>query len=402
MIPLTHINAMQFQGEDLSETLGFAQLFAGIDGHIATLPEIISARAATPLENLIWNRYYTSVSSEYFGLSRGGNPIVIVAHGNSPLNSIQNIEAAYTPVGDSVKAGYITQEAFRNLENGGYGDVEIVDFAKVRRAYKGSWSEAVTARQATRDPLIKARCGPDWQNVIEKLEMATRQEGGGKGNYILTIESETPYDYWHTSRQDERPRGNLLSTSSTHNMHSRGQVFVSFNVKTHDYTDSMRFAGIRQGGCLTELHRGPELLSSHSEQLLRPYDRQTVLPRLMTLKQFDTGWFSCRSKEGNGMDTGWPEHPVSNMTILGVPGMVAAPYSPFFKYDVAAVIWEAPDEANAYYLGEPQRTTVDDEPVIVAPVHYCHVEVDTTKMCVTKEELDGNFELQMLLLERLS
>lgn len=57
MVPLPQVHAMQFQGEDLSETLGFAQLFAGIDGHIATLPEIITARANAPLDSLVWNRY---------------------------------------------------------------------------------------------------------------------------------------------------------------------------------------------------------------------------------------------------------------------------------------------------------------------------------------------------------
>jgi hypothetical protein len=86
--------------------------------------------------------------------------------------------------------------------------------------------------------------------------------------------------------------------------------------------------------------------------------------------------------------------------VVGKPGKLIAPYSPFFKYDAAEVIWGAPDEANAYYLGEPKHTVIDDKDVIEAPVHYCHVEVDTTKMCVTEEELDNDFELQMLLLEQ--
>lgn len=404
MAPLPHINAMQFQGEEFSETLAFAQLFAGIDGHIATMPEIITARANAPLDSLVWSRYYTTVSSEFFGLSRSGSEIVVVAHGSGPLQNIAGLNIAYSPIyGRGQDDGYITPKMLRSLENGDYGEVEIVDFASVQQVYEHSWSrhQFATMEHAAQDPLLKARCGPDWLAVLEKLHHATRQDFGGIDDKILTAENGVPYGYWHSEHRQSMAIGNLLSTSSVCNMHAAGQKFVNFSVKTHGRTDSTRFVGIRQGADLAELHRGPELLHDHTEQLLRPYDRQTVLPRLMTLKQFESGWFSCRPKEGNSVDTGWPEHPViGDVTLLGKPGKVTAPYSPFFKYDVAAVIWEAPDEANAYYLGEPQRTTIDGSPVIEALVHYCRVEVDTTKMCVTKEELDGNFELQMLLLEQ--
>lgn len=402
MVPLPHVHAMQFRGEDLSETLGFAQLFAGIDGHIATLPEIITARANAPLDSLVWNRYYTTVSSEFFAVSKGGSELVIVAHGTGPLQSIAALKLAYSPVyGRGQNEGYITPKMFTRLENGDYGDVEIIDFAHVRRAYENEWDQFMVYEQAEQDVLLKARCGPDLVAVLDKLEQATYREHGGRLGEILTIENESPYGYWHREQRRSLAFGNLLSTSSTHNVSYSGRTFASFNVKTHGRTDSTRFVGVRHGQDLASLHHGPELLANQADQLLRPYDRQTVLPRLMTLKQFGTGWFSCRPKEGAALDTGWPEHPVSDLTVVDKPGKVTAPYGPFFKYDVAAVIWEAPDEANAYYLGEPVCTTTDGEAILEAPVHYCHVKVDTTKMCVTKDELSGNFELQMLLLEQL-
>lgn len=401
MVPLPHVNAMQFYGEDLSKALGFAQLFAGIDGHIATLPEIITARANAPLDSLVWNRYYTTVSSEFFGLSQGGSEIIVVAHGVGPLQSIAELKLAYSPVyGRGQKDGYITPKMLKRLETGSYGEVQIIDFASVRRAHRNSRFGFVTVEQAAEDLLLQARCGSDLLTVLGKLQQATQQEFGGNLGEILTIENEGPYGYWRSEDRKNMAFGNLISTSRTFKTSYEGQTFLSFNVKTHGRTDSMRFVGIRQGASLTEPHRGPELLSDCKEQLLRPYDRQTVLPRLMTLKQFEAGWFSCRPKEGHGMDTGWPEHPVSNLTVLGGPGKIIAPYSPFLKYDVATVIWEAPDEANAYYLGEPKHTTIGGKDVIEAPVYYCHVEVDTTKICVTEEELDNNFGLQMLLLEQ--
>lgn len=403
MIPLPHVNAMQFYGEDLPEALGFAQLFAGIDGHIATMPEIITARAGAPLDNLIWNRYYTTVSSEYFGLSRSGHPIVIVAHGNSPLNSIESIKKAYRSPGGRYRGlGTVANKVFRQLEAGEFGDVEIIDPTRVLRSRRNGNSVYATIEQAAHDPLLKARLGGGWQTVLENLARQTAREFGGKAIDKLTVGSEIPHCYLSRHfRPANRALAHLLSTSRSMNMHYDGQQFISFDVKIHEKSNGTRFVGIRQGADLSELHRGPELLSDHKEQLLRPYDRQTVLPRLVPLKQFSTGWFSCRPKEGHGMDTGWPEHPVSDITVLGEPGKIVAPYSPFFKYDVAAVIWGAPDEANAYYLGEPRRTSVNGEPAIEAYVYYCHVNVDTTKMCVTEQELDGDFRLQMLLLEQL-
>ena len=51
--------------------------FAGQEGRIAILPDIINARLSTKPGSIPWERYFTTLSAEYLGISRGGNPIIV-------------------------------------------------------------------------------------------------------------------------------------------------------------------------------------------------------------------------------------------------------------------------------------------------------------------------------------
>jgi hypothetical protein len=398
MVPLPHVRAMQFQGEELAETYDFAKRFAGKKGHVATLPEIMMARAKSPINSLVWNRYYTTASSEYFGLSRGGTPIVIVAHGHSPLHSTKSIERTYTHAGHAYE-GLIPIEAFRRLESGDYGEVEVIDFSQVRRVYENDYFEYVTASQAAADPLLKARIGASWPTVIDKLLRESNREYGGSRADTLTLMSDGVYGYWHMPEKilQSHAMGHLLSTSRTSNMCVTGHgKFVSLDIKPHGDTDSMRFIGVRHGFKVENVHRGPEMLQP--EHVVLPYNRTDVLPRMMVLKQFDSRWFTCVPKEGFAVDTGWPEHPIQTMVTIG-SGKITSPNSHFFRYDIAEVIWGAPKDANAYYLSKVKRVVVNGEAKLEATVRYCTVTVDTTKKCVSEHELEGDFDQQMTLLE---
>lgn len=402
------VGAMQFQSEDLRSSYGFATQFAGPGGHVATLPEIMSARAVLPLSHPIWTNYYTTASCEYFGRSAGGVPIVIVAHGNGPVNDHWTAEAAYLPVefredgrplGES---GRIPPATFRRLEQGAFGPVSVIEFSKVAQAYLDPWSSYLRLHQLERDPLLQARLGPDWFRVAEKLHHQTLEEGLDSFNRPLTVHSNVPRDYWRL--KDDVPLAHLLVAKQVITMHAEGERFVAMDVEAHQRTNASRFIGVRQDGSLADVHQGPEQLRFEPQQLMLPNDNTEVLATFFVLKEFDGVWYSCVRKEGCAIDTGWPEFRVTALEHIGTPSTIVAKDERFFfRYDMAEVMGNAPEGANAYYCGEAKRVFSpgdEDECSIQASVHYCRVTLDTTQRCVPKSELEGTFEHQMMLLER--
>lgn len=109
-----------------------AARFAGDNGRIATLPDVIDARINSGDEEVPWGMYFTTLSAEYLGYSKGGNHILIVAHGVGPMSTMDGIVEAYSfQFKDQTRdrrGGRITKEQFADLESGKYGEVNIVDF----------------------------------------------------------------------------------------------------------------------------------------------------------------------------------------------------------------------------------------------------------------------------------
>jgi hypothetical protein len=382
---------------------GFAAQFAGPDGHVATLHEIITARAGQPLEHPIWSHYYTTASCEYFGRSAGGVPIVIVTHGSGPINDSWTAEAAYLPIkfrddgrplGES---GHIPLSTFRKLERGDFGPVSVIEFKKVARAYPDGWSTYLRLRQLERDPLLQARLGPDWHCISEKLHRQTLEEGLDGSNHPPTVHSDIPYDYWHA--KDEPPLGHLLLASQTFTMSAEGENFIGMSVSLHERTNNSRCIGLRANGSLAGVHQGPELLQHKAHLLMLP-NSDAPLATFFPLMEIDGAWYSCVRKEGRGLDTGWPEFKVTAIEHIGRTGKITVEDARFFfRYDMAEVMWAAPEGANAYYLGEvkPIAGSADAQEAVV---HFCRVTLDTTQRCVTKAELEGSFDQQMSLLAR--
>ncbi|MEK7512280.1 MAG: hypothetical protein AAB575_04705, partial [Patescibacteria group bacterium] len=126
-----------------------AKAFAGKDGRVATLPDILEARLATKPGEYPWESYFTTMSAEYVGLSKAGNPIAIVAHGVGPMSTLDGVLVAYSHEFNdkerNQRGGRISQEEFLKLESGAYGEVTIVDLVATwnRRIYQFS-NHAIT------------------------------------------------------------------------------------------------------------------------------------------------------------------------------------------------------------------------------------------------------------------
>jgi hypothetical protein len=111
-----------------------AAKYAGKDGHIATLPELVElrVRAETGVQGSPWGTWYTSSSAEYVGVGADGRIKIIVAHGVGPMATIDGIKAAYKWEYSDRKerrrrGGRITAQQFLDLEAGKYDEVNVVE-----------------------------------------------------------------------------------------------------------------------------------------------------------------------------------------------------------------------------------------------------------------------------------
>ena len=65
----------------LPDALQRALKYAGNDGFVASLPQLLHARANAPYDNIIWNTWFTSNSEESVVTTPQGNRVVVAVHG---------------------------------------------------------------------------------------------------------------------------------------------------------------------------------------------------------------------------------------------------------------------------------------------------------------------------------
>lgn len=66
--------------------------YAGDDGFVASLPELLRARTLAPYDNLVWNTWFTGHSEECVVSSPQGNPVVVAIHGGGVLGTPERFE----------------------------------------------------------------------------------------------------------------------------------------------------------------------------------------------------------------------------------------------------------------------------------------------------------------------
>ena len=66
--------------------------YAGDDGFVASLPDLLRARSNAPYDNLVWNTWFTAHSEECVVATRRGNPVVVAIHGGGVLGTPQRFE----------------------------------------------------------------------------------------------------------------------------------------------------------------------------------------------------------------------------------------------------------------------------------------------------------------------
>jgi hypothetical protein len=194
MVDLPH--AMQFRGEkNIAATLASARKYAGENGRVATLPDLISAKVAGVKRMDLW---FTTTTAIYYGLSKKGNSVIIVAHDIGPLTDLRVLKEAYTTHAltspNHTTYGTISAGKFESLESGDYGKVEIIDATPyLERKYNAEkkalkWDIEFFLGQES-DPLLRALLGKDGEayllSVISSVERSRLV--GGSRHALFTV-----------------------------------------------------------------------------------------------------------------------------------------------------------------------------------------------------------------------
>ncbi len=69
--------------------------YAGDDGFVASMPQLLHARTNAPYDNLIWNTWFTSNTEESVVTTRQGNHVVVAVHGGGIFASPERFERSF-------------------------------------------------------------------------------------------------------------------------------------------------------------------------------------------------------------------------------------------------------------------------------------------------------------------
>jgi len=420
--------ALAFYSPDgLIASLDTASRFAGADGRVATIADIVDARIAQPYSNTVWRTWYTTTSAEYFGLSNTGIPLIIVAHGNGPMQDKEGILKAYAhQYKDKTRRRYggrIPMEIFRRLEDGAFGPVDIIPISQMLEVPYSYAFGARTAEEILNNPLWIARLG-GWQRAeayVEKHSTHADEErdrevmrfnlpAASTPSTILNMRdsNETPY-LWETPQpnslvakrtiNDDFSAGavaHLLSIGEVYKVHRHPDIVprVECDIGTQDWTDGAKFVGVRGVGEVT--------------RILPQFDRDDTIKKRIDLLWIDdegdsrsvsgfgplikigNRWFSQYPKTGEAMDTGSAMHAVVSHELIGGPVMLKTSGRFFFKYGLDEARRIAPEGANAYHICGPVEQG-DNE--IIAPLQFSRVVVDRSRRLMTKKEVMADIGL---------
>ncbi len=177
----TVMEGVPFFDLSLPSALRKAQQHAGVDGFVASVPELIRGRNSIPHPTYEgeWDNWYSALSEEDVGRTTQGNPIVIIAHGGGILSSPERIEQAYAQglIIDQSKAK-LSEKEIRDLLGGKLptgGQISVYSFNEFKTGIndlpmiyavvmdlslaKKSKSDVQDSNSLRDDALFIVRCG---------------------------------------------------------------------------------------------------------------------------------------------------------------------------------------------------------------------------------------------------
>jgi hypothetical protein len=118
--------------------------YAGNDGFVASMPQLLHARANAPFDNIIWNTWFTANSEENVVTTKQGNHVVVTVHGGGIFASPERFERSlradlsrYNPEGLTGQyAAKITEQEAHDVLEGKLPDgseIPVYPFAEFKR-----------------------------------------------------------------------------------------------------------------------------------------------------------------------------------------------------------------------------------------------------------------------------
>lgn len=443
--PFAH--AMGFYHQDgLPAAWKQAMKFAGKGGRLATIPDIVAARLETKPGALPWETYFTTLTAEYYGFSKTGKRILIVAHGVGPMSTLEGVQKAYSweynDKDRNHRGGRITAQEFLDLETGKFGEVSIVDLESYCTLYEYPFIQTLRSSEALVDPVLEARFGlltedyikvhteaarkwhreqagldpedkynlPNHDRFLDRRRSQHERDGAENSDpYILKVDGASNCCYFFGSRHGFREIeegmaiAHLVSTGCLCHLHHEGNESLTLDVGCHEWWDGVRLVGIQAGGNIRSgLQQGPD-----AHKLLRKYWSELLVPAkkredigFCALVQVGKQWFTQYAKIGERMDTWEPEFIVTSAKKVGKPVLFQTTSSGsgvFFKFGVKEVQALAPSNANAYFFcGEPEPQGGNH----VCEVQFYRIEADTSKRVIRVDKLAHDYDTMMKLVAK--
>ncbi|HSD12450.1 MAG TPA: hypothetical protein VLC10_02730 [Patescibacteria group bacterium] len=417
--PARALNAMAFfDGRDYVRPASLARAFAGDDGRIATLPDIVAARLEAPSTDMSWDRFFTTSTAEYVGLSPAGAPIIVVAHGIGPLADVDGVVRTCADGRDEHGHGRIPREEFLKIADGAYGDVAIVELRELYRLRRHPLLEMLTYDQACEDPLVRARLGEDAEAFLARHRLASRRwlrekDYGTRGNdCVLSLQDSARCGYGGMTLDDGWARAHLIDVSPLTDYghcHWNGPDWhrsLVTELSCHAWGTRTGAIGIRGAGPITGIHPGPEIARDGFARLWRTLVQPTAVSyrktHLHPLTSFGGLWFTRYEGTGTGPDDGQPAHPVRQVEGAGHVVDLRMPILDEddlrkVALDARRIRDEAMPWANAYRILAPPRAvwTGDRATHHVVRIEYCVADIDTTRRVPPMHVLERQFDFLM-------
>ena len=128
----------------LPDALRRALIYAGDDGFVASMPQLLRARVGAPYDNIIWNTWFTANSEECVATTPRGNRVVVAVHGGGIFSTPERFLRLYhSSVDRSSELGFtgifaakISDEEARGIVEGKLPDatqIPVYPFDEFRR-----------------------------------------------------------------------------------------------------------------------------------------------------------------------------------------------------------------------------------------------------------------------------
>ena len=109
----------------LPDALRRALDYAGEHGFVASMPQLLHARANARYDNIVWNTWFSSNSEETVFRTPRGNPVLVSVHGGGIFASPERFERVYRSSVDRFSPeGYTGQYAAKISEQEAHGVLE--------------------------------------------------------------------------------------------------------------------------------------------------------------------------------------------------------------------------------------------------------------------------------------